>query len=146
MANTQTDILNPDFECALPFKKDRDGNYVITPKHIGGKNCLRDLAASKVKDAYIYFINIDGTDKYKIGVSTNPKRRLRDISSGIPFELNILSIHFIKDVYKYEQSFIDKYKANLIKAEWFHFNIETAKEIMITLHNKEVTDASNENI
>jgi hypothetical protein len=140
------EIKEPNFEFELPFKKDLMGNYIITPKHIGGRNCLRDLAASKVDDAYIYFINIKGTTKYKIGISTNPKRRLRDISSYLPFELNILSIHFIKDAYKYEQSFINKYKGSLIKNEWFNFDIETVKEIMITLHNKQVSDASNKNI
>lgn len=77
-------IESPEAEFELPFKKNLMGDYVVLPRHIGGKNCLRDLAASKVSDAYVYFINIKGTDKYKIGVSTNIKRRLRDISSYIP--------------------------------------------------------------
>lgn len=133
-------IDSPEMEFELPFRKNKDGNYIVTPKHIGGKNSLRKLAASKVKDAYIYFINIKGTDKYKIGISTNPKRRLRDISSYIPFELNVLSIHFIKNAFEYEQYFLNKYASNLIKNEWFKFDIATAKEIMITLHNKQVSE------
>lgn len=134
-------IDSPEKTWDLPFKKSIDGEYIIFPKHIGGKNCLRTLAESKTDIGYVYFINIVGTNKYKIGVSTNPQRRLRDISSYIPFELQLLSIHLLKNPYKHEQEFIDLYKDKLIKNEWFEFDLDTAKFIMVQLHNKQVNES-----
>lgn len=134
------EILSPEKEFELPFKKNVFGEYVILPKHIGGKNCLRKLAASKVSEAYVYLIKIEGHDKYKIGVSSNPKKRLSNISSYLPFGIHILSINFIKNAYDFEQSLLDKYSNKLIKNEWFNLAIEEAKEIMILLHNTEVNE------
>ena len=134
-------IKNPEMQWDLPFKKNKNGEYIIFPKHIGGKNCLRKLSESKTKIGYIYFINIIDTNKYKIGVSTNPQRRLRDISSYIPFDLKLLSIHYLDNPYTYEQELINKYKDNLIKNEWFEFDINTVKDIMITLHNRQVYES-----
>lgn len=134
------EILEPHLEFELPFKKDKDGNYVVFPRHIGGKNCLRKLASTKYKEAYIYFLNIVGTDKYKIGVSINPQKRVKEISNYIPFELKLLAVNKINDAYEFEQSLLDKYNSNSIRNEWFEFNIKTVKEIMITLHNKQVID------
>ena len=134
-------IETPDKTWDLPFKKTKMGDYIIFPKHIGGKNCLRSLAESKTSVGYVYLLNIVGTNKYKIGVSTNPQRRLRDIASYIPFDLKLLSIHLLNNPYKHEQEFINKYKSNLVKNEWFDFSIETVEDIMIELHNKQVNES-----
>ena len=134
-------IESPDMTFELPFKKDSMGDYMIFPKHIGGKNCLRKLAESNTPEGYIYFIKISGTNKYKIGVSAKPQRRLRDIASYIPFELQCLSVHYVKNPYQYEQAILDKYKKQLIKNEWFEFDIDTAKDIMIELHNRQVYES-----
>jgi hypothetical protein len=138
-----TEIKNPEVEFELPLKKNLMGDYIVLPntKYIGGKNCLRDLAAKKTKQGYVYLINIFGTNKYKIGVSTKIKRRLADISSAIPFELNILAINFINDPYQVEQSIITTHKSKLIKNEWFNLTKNEAKEIMIQLHNIQVDES-----
>lgn len=136
----ETNEVISELNIELPFKKNKDGLYVIFPNHIGGKNCLRNLHASKNSVGYIYFLNIVGTNKYKIGVSTNPKRRLRDISSYIPFELKLLSIHKLNTPYEIEQDFINLYSDNLIKNEWFEFDLNTVKKIMISLHNLEYNE------
>jgi hypothetical protein len=140
------EILNPELEFELPYKKNLDGYYNITPntKFIGGKNCLRDVAKNKVKEGYVYLINIEGTKKYKIGVSKNPKRRISDISNYIPFELNILAINKIKNPYHIEEELLTKFNSKLIKNEWFNLEIEDAKYIIIYLHNKQVLENINE--
>jgi len=136
------EILNPEIEFDLPYKKNKDGNYNILPntRHIGGKNCLRDLAATKVKEGYIYFINIKDTNNYKIGVSTSPKKRLSNIASVLPYELNVLAINKVKNPYIIEQELIDKFKDSLIKNEWFELGFNEVKYILITLHNQQVID------
>lgn len=137
------EILRPDVFFELPFKKNKDGNYKVLPNtnHLGGKNELRKLNAKKTKIAYLYLIRLQDTNKYKIGVTTNPKRRLADISSILPFQINVLAINQINNPYDFEQEIINKYKPYLIKNEWFEFNIEQAKEIMITLHNQQVKES-----
>mgnify|MGYP003472348614 CR=1 FL=1 len=59
MENTQ--IIKPELEFELPFKKNDIGDYIVLPntRFVGGKNCLRDIAANKVKKGYVYLININ---------------------------------------------------------------------------------------
>lgn len=139
------EILRSDLEFELPFKKNKLGDYIILPniKHNGGKNSFREIAKKKVNLGHVYFINIVGTNKYKIGVSTNVKRRLADISSVLPFELNILAINEIKNPFHFEEILHNQFKSKLIKNEWFELNIDDVKYIMITLHNQQVKELNN---
>ena len=136
-------ILRPDLEFELPYKKNLDGYYNLLPntKFIGSKNELRKLAAKKVKKGYIYLIKISNTNKYKLGVSKNPKRRLSDISNYIPFDLEVLALNEINNPYDVEQMLLNKYDNYLIKNEWFELDILDVKNIMIFLHNKQVTES-----
>lgn len=134
-------IETPEKMWELPFKKNLMGDYVIFLNHIAGKNCLRKLAELKTPEGYVYLLRIVDSNKYKIGVSLNPQRRLRDIASYLPFELQLLSIHYLKNPYQIEQLLIDRYKDKLIKNEWFEFDIDTAKNIMIELHNRQVYES-----
>lgn len=137
------EIMQPNIEFELPYKKNKKGYYQILPisNWIGGKNVFRKINEQKTKIGYLYFINIRNTTKYKIGVSINPKKRLSDISSLIPFEIDVLAINQINNPYKFEQNLIDRYKSFLIRNEWFDLNIDQAKEIMIILHNQQVKES-----
>jgi hypothetical protein len=137
------EIKSPELEFELPFKK-INGGYKVFPntKHIGGKNSLRNNASKKTKKAYVYLLNVSGTNKYKIGVSKRPKRRLSDISSVIPFDLELLAINEIINPYEFEQEIINKFKSKLIKNEWFELSLDDVIYIMITLHNTQVEQLS----
>ena len=56
----------------------------------------------------------------------------------MPYEIDILAVNKTNDPYVFEQELLDNYEGHLIRNEWFRFDIETAKEIMIRLHNKQV--------
>jgi hypothetical protein len=137
------EILIPHLEFELPYKKNKLGFYELLPNtnHIGGKNALRKLQSKKTEIGYLYLIRIKDTDKYKIGVSVNPKRRLSDISSMIPFELEILAINLINNPFDFEQGLLNEFKHKLIKNEWFELTKEEAKYIMIVLHNQQVKES-----
>jgi hypothetical protein len=137
------EILNPEIEFELPYKKNKEGNYVLMPntKHIGGKNSLRKLQASKIEIGYLYLIRVINTNKYKIGVTTNIKRRFYDISSVMPFELEVLAVNQIKKPFDFEQKLLDTFSNKKIKNEWFELTVDDAKYIMITLHNQQVKDS-----
>lgn len=136
------EIKRPDFEFELPLKK-VNGFYKPFPNrnHIGGKNTLRRSAEKKVKVGYVYLIKIKGIQYFKIGVSSNPSRRLSDLSSVIPFELELLALNQVDNPYKVESDIIEFYKHKLIKNEWFKLSMIEAREIMILLHNTQVEDS-----
>lgn len=131
------DIIKPHIKLELPYKKDSDGNYKIIPEPKGYSG-ITITNKKKYPDGYLYFIKIHKQDVYKIGVSGNVKRRIQDISSNIPFELEILSIHLFKNVYDIEEELTLRYKNKNIRKEWYSFTIEEAKDIMIELHNLNV--------
>lgn len=137
------EILMPELEFSLPLKKDKNGMYKVLPnsKFINGKNALRTLAASKVKLGYVYLLNIQGTTKYKIGVSISPKKRIADIASVIPYQLEVLALNQINNPYEFEQSLIDEFKHKLIRNEWFNLSIDEVKYIMVVLHNQQVKES-----
>jgi hypothetical protein len=83
----------------------------------------------------IYIIRIKNTNYYKIGVSQNYKRRLRDIESSMPFTIELITIKKVKDAYNIETTLHDTFKQKYIKSEWFNLNeldIKKAKKIINT--------------
>lgn len=99
-------------------------NYKIKGKI---KNC--NLNYLLPETGYIYFLKSKCNNYYKIGFSTNPKRRLRDICQSLPFYVEILVIK--KDMFalSLEKELHKKYKKNTIKNEWYSFNDKEEKEI-----------------
>jgi len=70
---------------------------------------------------YIYLIEntIDNSTKYKIGYTNNISRRLKELSTGNPGELNIIKQFETKWDRKVETIMHKKYKYLNIKNEWF---------------------------
>jgi hypothetical protein len=66
---------------------------------------------------YIYFIEAIGTNRIKIGWSTNPNERLDHIASSCPFPVKLIKL--IYGDYKTEQLWHQKFKHLRIYREWF---------------------------
>jgi len=128
------EINNPDATFELPLKKNSEGYYIVIPKK-KGYSAIDIMHKAKVNKGFVYFVRAKDTDYYKIGVSTDPYKRIQAIDSNCPFELCILSLHELLNPYQIEEQLKDKYKMYNVKKEWFTFNTELAKEIMIYLHN-----------
>lgn len=84
----------------------------------------------KNKDGYVYLIKAKDYNFYKIGFSTNVKRRLRDINASNPFEIEIIEIYKGLTAYDLEQSIHLKYNKDRIKNEWYKFNANQVNEIV----------------
>ena len=72
--------------------------------------------------AYIYLIHQTGSDAYKIGVSADPKARLRSLQTGNPSKLTLIHVKEVSDQYSVltEQA-IHKALAFLrLEGEWFY--------------------------
>ena len=80
----------------------------------------RKSNSSRFPNGYLYIIKLEGHPIYKVGVSQNPKRRLKDISSNNPFEIAVLFLKAFENVYQLEKLLIDLYEINKIKGEWFN--------------------------
>jgi len=86
-------------------------------------------------DGYIYIVKLKGFDIYKIGVSNNPNRRLRDINSYMPFEVELLMIEWFKNAYNLEECIHDNLKDKLLRHEWFRLTENQISDIIIALKN-----------
>lgn len=139
-------IETPDKLWELNIPKNKLGNYIIIPNKRSYSG-ITETNKKRFPNGYIYFIRCENTNFYKLGVSRNPKRRICDIDSYLPFNLEILSIHYFENVYDVEEQFSKKIQYNNIRREWYNLEIEEAKNIMIELHNlNTIKDASNKNI
>lgn len=77
--------------------------------------------------AYVYVIG--GTEKpYKIGITNNPERRLKNLQTGHPFELKIHHIEQIPEsqVRLIEQTIHKTIKHKQTHGEWFDISLEDA--------------------
>lgn len=76
---------------------------------------------------YIYVIG--GTEKpYKIGITNNPERRLKNLQTGHPYELKI---HYKEEIPEsqvrlIEQTIHKTIKHKQTKGEWFDISLEDA--------------------
>lgn len=135
--NGNIHILNPEMEFDLPFKRDKEGNYIIIPRKRRYSG-ITSVNKNKNPNGYLYFIKSKGFDFYKLGVSSNPVRRINDIDSYMPFDIDILSIHFFDDVYSIEKMLSEKLEKFNVRREWYQLDVDTASSIMIELHNLNV--------
>ncbi len=77
--------------------------------------------------SYIYVIG-PSTKPYKIGITNNPKRRLKNLQTGHP---NTLFIHHLEEIPDSQVKFIEKTIHILLnnvrtKGEWFNIELKEA--------------------
>jgi len=83
------------------------------------KDNARKVNSKKKPNGYLYILQNKQFDLIKIGVSANPKRRIRDIKANLPFDTDCVFLNYYKDVYYLEELIHQRFKNNQIKGEWF---------------------------
>ena len=73
--------------------------------------------ASKKQSGEVYLIKANNF--YKIGATSNVKRRISEISTSIPFEISIITTITTDDMYKLEASLHDRFSEKRVNGEWF---------------------------
>lgn len=74
----------------------------------------------------VYLINIAGTDYVKIGMSSSArKKRLRSLSTGLPFRLNVLAVIFTRSPVAFEKVLHRRTSQYHCINEWFCIPPET---------------------
>jgi hypothetical protein len=72
---------------------------------------------------YIYLIKNTSESYYKIGVSNNPKKRIKNLNTGNSSELILIQTYETKYAYKIEKNLHRKYSYLRKYGEWFDFSI-----------------------
>ena len=94
------------------------------------------------KSYKIYLIHCEHLNSYKIGVSVNPEKRIKQLQTGTPYELNIVQIYESKYPFKVEKTlhknFFSKkitedfqFNFELLKGEWFNLSPSEASNFTV---------------
>jgi len=86
----------------------------------------------------IYLIHLKNTSLYKIGISLNPNKRVKQLQTGTPFELLLISVFESDFPFKTEKVLHNSYTSKKIsenfnydfdhlKGEWFNL---TAQDVL----------------
>jgi hypothetical protein len=87
---------------------------------------LYDTIKSEKQVGYVYLIKMDS--HYKIGISKNPKRRLKAFST-MPQEVEVILTAKVNDYARIEEELHEKYKEKRVRGEWFELDDLEVKEI-----------------
>lgn len=94
----------------------------------------RKVNASKKPNGYIYILQNKYFDLVKVGVSSIPKRRIRDIKSYTPFDLDIIFLKYYKDVYSLESIIHESIRKTKVKGEWHQMYKEDVDNLINILN------------
>lgn len=89
-------------------------------RELADNGLLRDFAgtwADVESEGYVYFIQAVHGGPIKIGTGTDPQRRLTQLQTGHPAQLQILAI--VKGGVKLERELHDRFASVRIHGEWF---------------------------
>lgn len=87
----------------------------------------------------IYLLNESGSEKYKIGITNNLKTRLKNIQTGCPEEINVISTFQSPYVTIIEKRLHKKFEHNKTNGEWFLLNdsdVFSFKHNCYKIHNE----------
>lgn len=87
------------------------------------------------KHKKVYLIYCSGINLYKIGISVNPKKRIKQLQTGTPYELSLIEIFDTIYASKIEKIFHNTLKSKkapenfnfdfkLLEGEWFNLSLE----------------------
>ena len=90
-----------------------------------------DDSTYRNKPGFIYLIHAQGTDRFKIGLTTRSvEARLAELnSSQSPYPLELIDWFETPNVTEDEKYFHDKYSDFRVHGEWFEFDQKTLKQV-----------------
>lgn len=73
---------------------------------------------------YVYLIRNEETGNYKIGVSVNPRKRIKQLQTGSGEELQLIESFRSRYPRRIENALHQKYRHLRRSGEWFYLSIE----------------------
>ncbi len=93
----------------------------------------RKVNSNKKPNGFLYIIEIEEHNLYKVGVSADIKRRIKDIRSHVPFYCKVIYLGWFYDVYELEEQIHKHLSINKFKGEWFQCYNEDILELINSL-------------
>lgn len=96
-----------------------------------------DTANSKVKkspDLFVYLLQQDDTNLFKVGITTNVQQRLKTIQQNNPNKLNLVTYSKNKNAEIIEQQILQQLAQFSVRGEW----VECSKSIVLKTFNSTV--------
>lgn len=123
----------------MPYSEKQKTDIIFPKSKSIGVDSYRSSNARKVNKAknpngYLYILWNKHFNLFKIGSTAAPKRRIRDIRAGVPFDLQILFLKQYEDVYSLELLVQQRWVENRIKGEWFQGYESDLKETIELLN------------
>lgn len=87
---------------------------------------------------FVYLIQNLETSKYKIGVSKNPQKRIKQLQTGSGEELKLISVYETENARKIESALHNKFLMYKTNGEWFEFGI--SEEVDFTKTCKKIDE------
>jgi len=79
---------------------------------------------------FIYFVHADGTDRYKIGLTNNLDRRMKELNGKQSAYKNLLQWSIeVSDMRSAEKDLHDRFNARRVNGEWFQFSEGELKDV-----------------
>jgi|GEM_PF-1706113 len=72
---------------------------------------------------YVYLLNVVNTDIYKIGYSKNADKRIGNIKTSSPLDIELVKIFKCYDAFKVEQELHNIFKGKKMNREWFKLDL-----------------------
>lgn len=116
----QTSRLSPIYKEAQRCKSNPQGSRANSVYYYRVVNS-RETNKKKHPISNIYIAKLWELNIYKIGVSQNVNRRLRDLNAASPFEVVLVQSTSVSNAYDLELKIHETYKSDSLKGEWFHF-------------------------
>ncbi len=77
----------------------------------------------------VYVLNIQGTLEYKIGITKDLHRRIKQFETGNPSNIKLVYFVETKHYKSFEKHLHKVFKSNRIKGEWFQFDEQKLNEL-----------------
>lgn len=113
-------------------------NSVVTRKGIeyvnlsfigsGGRK-KKDIRTATGKN-YIYLLRAEGLNRYKIGIASNIKDRIKRIQTASPVKINSIHHVYTENVVLKEKDLHEYYKSQRVIGEWFELNTAEVAQLI----------------
>lgn len=77
---------------------------------------------SDYTEGFLYLACIEGTTICKIGLSRNPKKRLKELRFEVKKDLILLSACWVESMKDAEQELLNRFQHKKIAGEWFNLD------------------------
>lgn len=94
--------------------------------HLGGRK-KNDIRTKKI--GFIYLVEAEGLNRYKIGITGNVKDRIKRIQTSSPVKVNLITSSERVDFKELEIELHEDYRKNRVIGEWFELNQEELEAI-----------------